>query len=51
MKICTKSHTETLKTTKLFIVDATVLIDITIKSIEDINIDTESMNNLIDIYF
>lgn len=43
-----KSLTETLETKHLSIVDAVVLIDTTIKSLEEINSDTEAMNNLID---
>lgn len=43
-----KALTETLETKNLSIVDAATLIDTTIKSLEEINSDTESMNNLID---
>lgn len=43
-----KSLKETLETKHLSIVDAVVLIDTTIKSLEEINSDTEAMNNLID---
>lgn len=41
-----KSFTETLETKSLSIINATTLIDATIKSLEKIN--TESMSNLID---
>lgn len=43
-----KALTETLETKNLSIVDAATLIDATIKSLEEINSDTQSMDNLID---
>ncbi|XP_060879055.1 uncharacterized protein LOC132951270 [Metopolophium dirhodum] len=43
----TKAH-ETLETKHLSLVDAATLIDTTIKILEEINLDTNSMNNLID---
>lgn len=43
-----KALTETLETKKLSLVDAATLIDTTINILEEINSDTDSMNNLID---
>jgi len=43
-----KAFTETLETKHLSLVDAATLIDTTIKIVEEINSDTNSMNNLID---
>lgn len=43
-----KILTETLETENLSLVDAAHLIDTSIKSLEDINCDTNSMDNLIE---
>jgi len=43
-----KILTETLETQNLSLVDAAHIIDLSIKSLEDINSDTDSMNNLIE---
>jgi len=43
-----KSLTETLETKSLCVIDAAVLIEATIKNLEDINSDSERINDLID---